>query len=219
MVLRIFSYPLIILFLVLTALQVPHVVGDAYMMWKMYTPLIGGTVGYFLLSLLPFISKNKEHMMTFSHEMTHWVTSLMFFHKLHSFQVGEDVGSITHSGGRIGDLFIGLSPYCFPLFTLMLLFLRFMIIPDYLWGYDIFLGLTLGFHIACFCNHTGTYQSDIRERGIFRSYLFIVAFWLFFVILILVGIKSNMFLAIKSIFIGYWESLVDFAQIVRGWIQ
>ena len=219
MIMHIFSYLLVILFLVLTAVQVPHVVGTACSVWKIYIPLIGGAAGYYLLSLLPFISKNKEHMMTFSHEVTHWVTSLLFFHKLHSFQVGEDVGSITHSGGRVGDLIIGLSPYCFPLFTLIFLFLRSMIMQDYLWGYDIFLGLTLGFHIACFSSQTGLYQTDIRNRGIVRSFMFIIACWLFFTILILVAIRSNMFLAFKTIFLGYWDSLVDFSQIVKSWIR
>lgn len=216
MVMRVLSYPMVILFLILTAFQVPHVVSDAYAVWKMYTPLLGGMIGYFILSLLPFISKNKEHMMTFSHEMTHWVISLLFFHKLHSFQVGEETGSITHSGGRVGDLMIGLSPYCFPLFTIIFLFLRFMIIPDYLWGYDIFLGLTLGFHIACFANQTGLHQSDIRNRGVFKSALFIIAFWLFFTILILMGVRTNMFSAVKTIFIGYKESLIDFYDMVKG---
>lgn len=214
---RFLTYPLVILFLILTAVQVPQVFTNALASWKIYTPLIGGVLGYFVLSIIPFVSRNREHMITFSHEMTHWVFSLLFFRKLYSFQVESDnTGSITHSGGRIGEMFISLSPYCVPLFTVILLLVRHMVSRDYLVGFDVALGVTLGFHIGCFINYTGLYQSDIRNVGIFRSLVFIIGFWLFFAILILLSLKSDMYVACKGIFLRYWDTLVSFWQFVKG---
>lgn len=214
--LNVLSYFFIILFAVLTAFEVPYAVNFVAGGWKAYIPILIGVGCNIVLSIIPFFSKNKEHLQTLSHELTHWFVGILFFKKIHSLNVEQDTGSVVHSGGRFGRIFISLSPYCFPILTFFLLLLRFLVAKEYLWGYDIAVGLTLGFHIGCFRSQIGNHQTDITKIGLFKSYVFIVASWLFFFMIILFSVRTDLWSAVKMIFTGYWATLISFWDWIAG---
>lgn len=211
---NILSYILIIVFAILSAFQLPDAVALVCKRWQIYIPLFCGVVGNAVLSFIPIFSKNKEHLMVLSHELTHWAVSLLFFRKIHTLNVGENSGYITHSGGKFGDIFISLSPYCFPILTFFLLLFRLIIAKDSLVGFDIFVGLTLGFHIGCFASQMSIHQSDISSHGIPKSYMFIVASWIFFTLVILFSIRYNIMTSLKMICTGYWGTLTAFWDMI-----
>ena len=216
MVVRFLTYPLVFLSIALSVSLVPSVADIVMRTWKVYLPLLSGMGAYIIMGFIPFLSKNREHLRTLSHEFTHWLVGICFFHKIHALNVQGETGYVSHSGGRFGDMFIGLSPYCIPVFTVLLLFLRMIIIPGAMVGFDVAVGLTLAFHIGCFATQMGIHQTDITERGIFKSYVFIIAVWLFFALLILLTIKYNLFEAVEYIFKGYWHNLETFYKFMLG---
>ena len=211
---NVLAYILIIVFAVLSAFQIPDAVAMVCKKWQIFIPILCGMAGNAVLSFIPVFSKNKEHMRVLSHELTHWVVSLMFFRKIHTLNVGVSSGYITHSSGKFGDIFISLSPYCFPILTFFLLLFRLIIAKDCLVGFDVFVGLTLGFHIGCFASQMGPHQTDITNHGVVKSYMFIVASWIFFTLIILFSIRYNIWTSLKMICTGYWDTLVSFWNMI-----
>lgn len=200
-ILTILHYPLVLALLTLSSIQCWNAMLWVTEHWAVYQWFGVGIAVYIALHMLPFVNRNLEFLRTFSHELTHTVFGLIFFRKIASFHVhngGE--GEVEYYDGRFGDMFIGLSPYCFPIFTYVFIFLR-LLAKDataFMW-FDILIGYTLMFHIFCFASQIGNYQSDIYKRGYFKSYLFIVTFWIFNVTVILLSIrmgigKTNVFL-------------------------
>lgn len=210
---RFLSFPLIFLSIALSLALVPEVAVMVAHSWKTYIPLLAGVLLYIILGFIPFMSKNSDHIRTLSHEFSHWIVSIFFFHKIHAFNVQGGSGYISHSG-RFGDIFIGLAPYCVPVFTIFILLLRSLIIPEALMYFDVAAGLTLAFHIACFAGDIGTHQTDITGRGVFKSYAFIFAAWMFFAMLIALSLKHDIFWGVKYIFVGYWDSICDFFRMI-----
>lgn len=205
--LNLICYILVIVLGFLSSMQLPAALVAIVPRWQFYVPVICGIAVNIALSRIQLTSKNKDHLRVLSHEITHWVVSLFFFRKIHSLKVGTNSGYITHSGGRFGDIFISLAPYCFPLFTIALLVLRLVIAKNCLWGFDVFVGLTLGFHIGCFASQISPEQTDISSHGVVKSYIFIIASWLFFSLLILYSIRYNLWGAFETMFAGYWKTL------------
>lgn len=108
-----------------------------------------GAVIYMVLRRL--MKNNMSFLEVFSHEFTHTVVALLFNRKIHSFQAGEQAGVICTSGKRQYALIpISLAPYCFPIFTYLLLSIRWMLDFHGVWIYDILIGITICFHIYCF---------------------------------------------------------------------
>ncbi|MDR2425194.1 MAG: M50 family metallopeptidase [Prevotellaceae bacterium] len=161
-----------------------------------------------MLRLLPFIKRNESFMQTFSHELSHTIVGLMFGRKIYSFRAtAEQGGEIWRSEGRFGDIFISLAPYCLPLFTYAFLLLRIIGAWKQMMWFDIFIGLTLAFHIVCFATQTRNYQTDISNQGHIKSYLFIAAFWLFNATIILLSIRKGIINAAADLFPQYWEDI------------
>lgn len=203
--LRLLLYPLTALLLALGCVELAAAVKGTAANLSAYTFVAMGVALYLLLSAIRGLNKNLEWLRTFSHELTHTVVGMMFFRKIHSFQAGVSSGVMKHSGGlRFGDTLISLAPYCLPIFTYLLLFLRELSAESSLYIFDMLVGITAAFHIGCFRRQTGSYQSDIRGVGVVFSYLFIVTMWV-----------VNLAIALLSIRIGVIEAFKDFA--VDGW--
>jgi hypothetical protein len=167
-----------------------------------------GFVSYFVLRLIPFVKKNGELFQTFTHELTHTIVAVMFFRKIHSFHAEERSGVMEHSGGRFGDIFISLAPYCLPVFSYAFLLLRIIGAWRELMWFDIFIGITVAFHGTCFSKQTGNYQTDIERYGYLKSYLFIVVCWLFHATIILLSIRKGIVNSVCYLFQHYWSDIV-----------
>ena len=212
-------YPIIILFLPLAFLSILPIFGFVGTHIEIYQWLLYGMGGYFVISRLPFIRKNIEWMQTFSHELTHTIVGLLFFHKIYSFKVEEGTGMITHAGRRLGGIFIDLSPYCLPIFTYILLLFRLMGAPSMMYLFDIFTGITWAFHISCFWSQTGLYQTDIQGQGYVRAFMFIVAGWLFNTSIVLLSIPHGIGKAFSTLFMQYWEHLQHWWQLLLQFVH
>ncbi len=202
-------YPLIVIFLVLVVVELVPIVTWSVLNFMTYQWLLYGMIAYFILRKLKFFARNEEWLQTTSHEMSHAVVGMLFFHKIHSLEVNhEGEGEVRHSGGNFGNMFICLAPYCLPLITYMVMINRIVGAREYFYIFDIVLGLSLAFHIVCFSTQTGSYQPDIQKPGYVRSYLFLVTMWLFNASLILLDVRMGLVATIKHLFVEYWHDLV-----------
>lgn len=175
-----------------------------------------GFVAYFILGLVPALKKNEDFLQVFVHELSHTLVGLLFFSEIHSFNADEREGRIAHSSGRFGHLFISLAPYTFPYITYFLLFLIIMIKPEFIFVFEILVGFTWAFHIKCFLKQTGSYQTDLKGVGLFRSYLYIVMAHFFNLSMILLSIRIGILQANVRLFTSYWEDLCQAFHFVVG---
>jgi len=201
--LKIISYPLLMLFLAFNAYCVYRAGDWAIMHYKVYMWFAIGFVAYAVLKGL--LRKNLDFFETFTHELTHTIVGLMFFQKIHSFQATNgDGGVIYHSGKLQNNVFIALSPYCLPIYTFALLIIRLWIASQSLWIFEILIGLTVGFHFFTIKKDISPNQPDMQGCGKFFSYLFIWAFILFHLVLIIWSLRNG----IDGALVRWWNNLI-----------
>lgn len=217
---RILTYPLIIITIALGITELIPAVKWGISHYIAYKWMGLGMAIYFVLSIIRLFNKNLEWLRTFSHELTHTVVGLMFLRKIHSFEAGQGQGVMSHSGGlRFGTIFISLAPYCLPLFTYPLLFLRELSAANSLYIFDILIGLTFAFHCGCFRSQIGRHQTDITSVGVFKSYIFILAMWIVNLTVILMSIRMGVLDAFKSLGIEYWHNLRDWSLYAVNYVK
>lgn len=110
-------YPIVSFLLVLTIVEFFPTFGWVCNHISRYQWMLYGMVGYFVIRMIPSVSRNEKWLQTFSHELSHTIVGMMFFQKIHSFHAEENHGVVWRSGRNIGGIFIGLAPYCLPIFT------------------------------------------------------------------------------------------------------
>lgn len=130
-------------------------------------------------STINTIDDNRDFLETFSHELTHALVAITCMRKITKFHVERKNGVVWMTGGRWTEGIITLSPYCLPIFTLIMLFLwslvatRTLMANEGLMAFDIIIGITIAFHVLCFWHQTGDFQTDIQQFPKFFSYTFI----------------------------------------------
>lgn len=124
-----------------------------------------------------YVSFNLEWLETDSHEKIHGIVGWLFGRRIHSAHSEEGSGCIYTSGNsfwsRWGMLPMSLAPYCLPLWTYSILWLRPLIGYQNLWIFDILIGITLAFHYFCFKAQTRSNQTDINQYPLSFSYAYI----------------------------------------------
>lgn len=206
---RILFFPLIALLIALGVTEIIPVIKWTIGHYIIYKWVGVGMLGYFGLSIIRIFNKNLEWLRTFSHELSHTIVGMMFLRKIHSFEANIGEGEMSHSGGlRFGAIFISLAPYCLPIFTYLLLFLRELGAQNSLYIFDIMIGFTAAFHIGCFRRQIGRHQTDITSIGILRSYLFIFAMWTVNLTILLLSIRYGVIDAFKTLAINYYEQTI-----------
>lgn len=124
-----------------------------------------------------YVSLNMAWLETDSHEKIHGIVGWLFGRRIHSAHSEEGSGCIYTSGNnfwsRWGLLPMSLAPYCLPLWTYSILWLRPLIGYQSLWIFDILVGITLAFHYYCFKNQTRSNQTDINQYPLSFSYTYI----------------------------------------------
>lgn len=180
-------------------------------------------IGLFLYMIVRKLMKhNLSFIEVFSHELTHTIVALVFNRKIHTFQAGENNGMISTSGKNHYSLIpIALAPYCLPIFTYLLLSIRWMMDFHGMWLYDILLGMTMCFHFYCFKTQIGNHQTDINQYPLFFSYFYIVTAWVVNLCIILPSFFPNMngkgnveplfhygvWSSIYRLLLNWWDSL------------
>lgn len=180
--------------------------------WKrlqLHRYLALGFVSFFLVFLIPRMRKNVHWLMMFTHEFTHLVFAILFFRKIHRFNVDNKDSHVSFSNGWFGYMPITLSPYCIPLFTLALLPWRFTADQAvYLYVIDVLIGLTYAFHVCCWVRQIRLHQTDIIGPGTVRSILFITFFLIVGLCLVILTPSSGVKLAIERVFRDFPRELV-----------
>lgn len=156
-----------------------------------------------------YLRKNIEIIKTFTHELTHAITALLTFRRVHSFHAEERQGVIYTSGSEKTRFLVTLAPYCFPIYTFPLLIFRCLVMKPLLPIMDIFIGFTVGLHFVCFKEQTGNYQPDIKGHPLFFSYIYIFTILLFDICLILLSYEPslNIFYAFKTLGVNLWNDI------------
>ena len=182
--------------------------------WDNMSLYLWTTIGMgFYVIIHKFAKKNLELMQCFSHEMAHLILGLMFFRKIHSFQVGIEEGVVWTSGkSSIGIVPMTLVPYCLPWMTFLLLMIRSLLLVDFFWIFDIFIGITLAFHIVTMKIQTRTDQPDIYRYPLWFSYLYIWCARIMNIVIILVAYwdSKNFFTSVWFLFENCFVKMLNF---------
>lgn len=170
-----------------------------------------GMLGYAIVERM--VKHNIAWFETLTHEITHAFFALILQGRIHSLRADETNGVMAHSGvKKWGRVSVSLAPYCFPLYTYLLLSIRHLLDFHGKWVFDIIIGVSLAFHIICFRKQTGNYQTDINQYPLAFSYFYIVVSWIINLCIILVSFWPNMYTKGSSFpfYYGYgmWSSLL-----------
>jgi len=150
---------------------------EAVMQWRSLLPLLGGAVAMWAINHKWGKRSNFGITKTLAHEMAHTILAIICLHRVSEIRANTKSGYIMRTGMEsMSSPFITLAPYYLPYATFLLFAFRLLITPEYLWIFDIVAGITLGFHICCFYEQTGSYQTDISKYPVFFSYAFIAFF-------------------------------------------
>ena len=184
-----------------------------------YVGLIAGFAAYILFLMILTIVKGKHNLnwfMKFTHELTHTLVALVFFRKIHEFVVRGRECFVHYDPPKVGYLPITLSPYCIPIYTLMIFPFRFAGDSHYMIIFDALIAFTYAFHVHAFIKQTRFTQNDIENCGIAQSLSFISFVHLAMVSLILATPKGGVLKALGRVFWEYpWQILTN----PSGWIH
>lgn len=170
--------------------------GNTGSIWKspemvLFFTGLGLWSAYFLLFRQP------TRVYVFGHELTHALFVILFFGKVGGFKVNEDSGYILSNKTNV---WISLSPYFVPIYTLFSLSLLALInwavpIPwiDRILFFST--GITWGFHLTFTLLMIQRGQSDLEENGLFFSLVLIYLLNLLQISFLLVVASSDVTLA------------------------
>ena len=184
-----------------------------------YVGLIAGFVSYIIcaLSLMTLrISHNLNWFMKFTHELTHTLMALLFFKTISEFVVRGRECYVNYKVGKygLGYIPITLSPYCIPIYTIMIFPFRFAGDAHYMIIFDALIAFTYAFHLHSFIKQTRFTQSDIENCGVAKSVAFLAFTHLAVASLILATPKGGVLKAIIRVF---WEYPMQILTNPLGW--
>ena len=168
--------------------------------------LLGGYFGWLGLYLCVM---RPTHAYVWAHELTHALWGLLFFARIHSIRVKPTGGAVALSKTNI---WIALSPYFFPFYTMVVLLLRGIIalwIPmdpyELIWLFLV--GFTWGFHFTFTVQTLLIRQPDIVDNG--RVFSLVLIY-----LLNLAGICLWVVFTTPATFASLGASLVDRSTMV-----
>lgn len=181
-------------------------------------------VGAVLFAVLRrYLKGNLSFIETFSHELTHTAFAFLFNRRVCEFHANQGEGYMVSEYRNIAmGVPISLAPYCFPLFTFILLSFRWMMDFHGMWIFDLIIGCTLCFHFYCFKTQIGNHQPDINQYPLLLSYAYIATSWLIVFCIIVPSFFPNMnghggvqpvynygvFSSILRLFQEWWNNII-----------
>jgi hypothetical protein len=161
---------------------------------------------YGIIGLLIFFqffkqtSKTVEWFEVFTHELTHAIFAILTFNKVRNFNASSTGnGSVEYQGKR--NWIITLSPYCIPIYTVVLCLLYPFFLREYWNVLDFLVGFSFVFHLRTFWKQLNPNQPDIKVYGFTFSYLFISALNIYFLFTIPLLVSKG------GLFLLWWEPL------------
>ena len=178
---------------------------------------LGGMAYLLFLLVMRFVPNAWHNLNSFmrylTHELTHFLMCILCFWRINEF---------VYKPGHFGKDLVALSPYCIPIFTIMLLPFRFWgggSQPMSLFGVgfnnmviiDTLIAFTYSFHIHSFILQTRPREKDIQGRGLVRSSAFIIMVHLICIALLLAIPQGGVAKAISRVF---WEYPGDVLRLI-----
>lgn len=176
-----------------------------------YVGLFVGFICYIAFALALIVlqrSHNLGWFMKFTHELTHTLIALLFWRKIYEFVVRGRECYVFYQPGRVGYIPITLSPYCIPIYTLMVFPFRFAGNSHYMIIFDALIAFTYAFHIHSYIKQTRFSQSDIENCGIARSVAFLAFIHLAVASVILAIPKGGVLKALYRVFGEYPRQII-----------
>jgi len=161
--------------------------------WSVYIWFTLGMVAYvIILGLNESLFKiNSKLIRTFVHELTHTLFAWMSFREVRNFRVSHyRGGQVTIVGGT--NMLIMLSPYCIPIFTLILLLVKPFLLTQFAPLIEVGIGLTYLFHLHTNVLQTGIHQTDITKYPLLTSFSFIALFQILFAGVVLLSFHEGL---------------------------
>ena len=162
-------------------------------------------IGVAVYIILYFVLGKKiiSGLDTFVHELAHAIVATMLFRKVQSFwATARDGGEIRYSGNS--SFIITLAPYCFPFITLFFILIKQFIENDYIWIFDILIGLTFAFHYHSYYFQARLYQTDLKKFGYVFSYIYIFTVNFFVIAVVLLSFRMNLLHSFN-----FWFSVIS----------
>lgn len=187
-------------------------------------------IGFAVFAILRRYTKgNLEFAETFSHKLTHTIFAVLFNLQVVEFHTNQRTGYMMAAQRNVYKAVpISLAPYCFPLFTFILLSFRWLMDFHCVWIYDILIDGSLCFHYFCFKTQIGNHQSDINQYPLLLSYSHIVTSWLIAFCVIVPSFFPNMnghgsvepiysygvFSSVCRLLETWWNNLYEFITLI-----
>lgn len=178
-----------------------------------YCGFFAGIIAYLALMLISFFIPRLRHnlnwLMKFTHELTHTLMALVCGGKIREFVVRDRECYVSYKAGSLSYLPITLSPYCIPIYTLMIFPFRFAGNDTYMIFFDCLITFTYMFHLHTYVKQTRPSQSDISNCGLALSASFISFVHLAMLSLIVAIPKGGLLNAISRVFWKYPAEVLD----------
>ena len=133
-------------------------------------------IGIFSYFIFQIIFEKPLKTYVFGHELTHAIFGLLNGARVKSFKVSASGGSVilTKTG-----VIVALSPYFVPLYSIIAIAVYFVIsrfidVRPFNLYFLFIVGFTVSFHIALTYYAISRGQSDLKQFGVFFSFLFVV---------------------------------------------
>lgn len=184
-----------------------------------YAGLFAGFIAYglfLILMILPRVKHNLNWFMKFTHELTHTLVAVLFFAKIREFVVKDRECYVSYKAGPVGYVPITLSPYCIPIYTIMLFPFRFAGDSSYMIVFDVLIAFTYAFHLHSNIKQTRFTQSDLQGCGLTRSVAFISFVHLAVLSLILAIPRGGVLNALSRVF---WQYPVEILTELSMWFH
>ncbi len=102
-----------------------------------------------------------------AHEFTHAFWAWLLGRRVQEVRVGRESGHVVMASEGRSNVSVALIPYIFPLYTMMLIGLTFIVIPVVMPYLMCLIGASLGFHVCLTLYALRTSQSDLAATGRF----------------------------------------------------
>ena len=177
--------------------------------------------GYFIWLAFYLCIMRPMHAYVWAHELTHALWGVLFGARIHSIRVKPTGGAVSLSKTNI---WIALSPYFFPFYTMVVLLLRWIIsiwIPmepyDRIWLFLV--GFTWGFHFTFTIQTLLIRQPDIVDNGRVFSLTLIYLLNLAGICLWVVCTTPATFASLGHYLLGHTTQvyLAVWSELVAGW--